>query len=252
MAWERKLPPDINQPSLSGSVMVDTWRGKLRVRAWPRKRGRKQTYKQKYLTDRFAEAAKLCKYCAVMEYERAVELAHGTGVYPQDLLRSNMCGGNLRLEDEDGTVWQKYIPWIEPVAFQGARLLRTSDLTVAGGVTTAIPWQNPILDTGAFWNAGTPTRLTIPEKVTVVSLDAALLSFANVSGQFVAFIEKNGSQRLTQAECDTSGGDGVSVSTGPVPVVEGDFFEVYCVCTNTRALDWDFSNFFGLTVLGAS
>lgn len=91
--------------SLSGKIMVDTVRGVLRVRAWPKKRGTPKSASQRWWNDWFTQANRLAKYADEMSQRRAIELTAGSGMYPRDIILSAMRGRLYTWRDQTGKQW---------------------------------------------------------------------------------------------------------------------------------------------------
>lgn len=125
------------------------------------------------------------------------------------------------------------------VAFSGAAVKRTSNWSLAGATTTGVPWQAAEYDTDGFWSSGAATRLTIPAGVNKVSLSGGLYGTSSVSNQLISTLVKNGARtELTPSqECDTPGNDAVSFGSGPIPVVQGDYFELFAYSSNARTIN---------------
>lgn len=85
--------------------MIDTVRGVLRVRAWPKKTGTPKSALQRWWNDWFRQANFLAKYTDGMSAARAIELTKGTGLYPRDIILRAMRGRLLFLTDETGKTW---------------------------------------------------------------------------------------------------------------------------------------------------
>lgn len=85
--------------------MIDTVRGVLRVRKWPKKRGPPKSAKQRFWVDWFIQANLLAKYADGMSQARAIAMTKGTGLYPRDVLLSAMRGRLYWWADETGWKW---------------------------------------------------------------------------------------------------------------------------------------------------
>jgi hypothetical protein len=252
MALNRLVPGGAKLPSLTGRVVVDTYRGKLRVRSWPRKRGKKMSYLQRWYTERFAEAAQLAKYAPTTEWERATELAKNTGLYPGDLIRSAILGGSFTLEDEDGNEWTRYHQIVHPVMFQGFRLIRTSNFALTGGVGTQIPWQMVQLDTAAFWSAGAPTDITVPAGVTQMSFSFGLRGTGAFNGTAIVQIRDTAPNYYAFNSTIGNLTPQLSCHTGPLQVSEGQVFQARAFVSVGATLLADTASYFSGVVLGAS
>lgn len=85
--------------------MIDTVRGVLRVRKWPKKRGTPKSPLQRWWNDWFRQANLLAKYADSMTQARAIALTKGTGLYPRDIILKAMRGRLYYFRDETGKVW---------------------------------------------------------------------------------------------------------------------------------------------------
>lgn len=74
-------------PSLSGNLMIDTYRGKLRVRKWPEKRGY-QGEKIAAINSKFADNHVLWRYAPPDLQIPWIEATSGTPYYPRDFFTS--------------------------------------------------------------------------------------------------------------------------------------------------------------------
>lgn len=97
--------------------------------------------------------------------------------------------------------------------------------------TTAIAWNSASYDTGSFWSAGSPTRLTVPAGVTLVRLcGGAYGYFSTGSGLIGSGIIKNGASGAGLPHNLTEGHTNsvpyiLSVCSAPVVTTAGDYFE---------------------------
>lgn len=85
--------------------MIDTVRGVLRVRRWPKKRGRPKSALQRWWNDWFKQANLLAKYADGLSQANAISMTKGTGLYPRDVLLSAMRGRLYWWIDETGWKW---------------------------------------------------------------------------------------------------------------------------------------------------
>lgn len=105
MATLKKLTRGIRSESLRGAFMVDTVRGVLRIRKWPRKRGTPKSAKQLWWIDWFKQANYLAKYVDGAAAARAIEITAGSGKYPRDIIVSAMRGRLYSWIDQNGKKW---------------------------------------------------------------------------------------------------------------------------------------------------
>ncbi len=99
------IPRSRRMPSLRNVVMIDTVRGVLRVRKWPKKRGTPRSALQRWWIDWFRQANLLAKYVDGASQARAIALTKGSGLYPRDVLLKAMRGRLYHFIDQDGNKW---------------------------------------------------------------------------------------------------------------------------------------------------
>lgn len=140
----------------------------------------------------------------------------------------------------NGVTWEKVDQVVDPLSpFLGARAVLSADLTSQDFTTAAaISWTEEVFDTsGSILDIGgvSPTRLTVPSDATIVEL-VACVSVANLTANDdVRFwISTNGGNTLNDAismGTVAALGDNPTtadvVSTGPLQVTAGDYFELY-------------------------
>ncbi len=85
--------------------MIDTLRGVLRVRKWPKKRGTPRSALQRWWIDWFRQANILAKYVDGASQARAIAMTKGSGLYPRDVLLKAMRGRLYHFVDQDGNKW---------------------------------------------------------------------------------------------------------------------------------------------------
>ncbi len=85
--------------------MIDVVRGVLRVRKWPRKRGKPKSASQLFWIDWFKQANLLAKYADPMTQARSKELTAHTGMYPRDIILAAIRGRLYTWVDENGWRW---------------------------------------------------------------------------------------------------------------------------------------------------
>ncbi len=105
MAVIRSLPDRRRSPAFSGRMMIDTVRGVLRVRRWPKKTGTPKSETQLWWIDWFRQANLLAKYADGMSQVRAKQMTKGSGMYPRDVLLKAMRGRLYFWIDQDGWKW---------------------------------------------------------------------------------------------------------------------------------------------------
>lgn len=231
--------------------MVDTYRGQVRLRAWPRKRGTPKSAAVRRQNAWFKDANQLAKVLEPTQMNLAIAMTKGTGLYPRDLLLKQMSGGMYALITDDGQEIPPRKRFRETIMFQGVILQLLSTQPLVTGLLTVITFPLPLLDTLGFWNPAEPTRVTIPAGINVVKIDAGWqgdVSTPNQREQIMIF--KNGSPYRNQ--------QGFSVSTpaqtvvmGSDHVVAGDFFELKIACPLAQSAKGTRLTFLTLNVLDA-
>lgn len=117
-------------------------------------------------------------------------------------------------------------------AFIGARATRTATFAVTGATETNVPFDSEAFDTNGFHDIATNnTRLTIPAGVDFVEIIGALSSITGLENDYSAWITKNGTTAypgVVGSGVRSLNGTrkGLSLSTGPLAVTEGDYFEL--------------------------
>ena len=91
--------------AIRGRVMIDTVRGVIRVRRWPKKPGPPRSALQRWWMDWFTQANLLAKYADPMSQARAIQMTKGSGLYPRDVLLKAMRGRLHWWADETGWKW---------------------------------------------------------------------------------------------------------------------------------------------------
>ena len=203
--------------------MVDTYRGVVRVRAWPKKRGPSKSKVVREQNAWFKAANAIAKIAAPSQLTAAIEATRNTGLYPRDLIVRAMGVGLIDIVDDAGNVITYRQDRIDPVAFQGAILELDVDAAIPINSVTPLTWPLPIKDTASFWDISEPTRLTIPAGVEQVEISARTLQLATKAGQLIILLTKNDAEFARQ-EHNMTAWHGATLNTGALDVVEGDYF----------------------------
>lgn len=237
-------------PAFSGLVIVDVWRGRLRVRKWPRKRGPRATLGQRIARDWFRQSVKMYPRIAPELQVEFMDAVKGSGLYPRDLFTKSIGRGIYEILLPDGTVIKQREKRMEDVAFQGVLLELTTPFFASVPPFQPVPWPLPVRDTATFWSAGEPTRITVPPGVEFLSLGFQMQMDTNGDRQFQARITKNGADIIAYAASRQNGARALQVSTGPLLVAEGDYFEALVWSDQTGNLFADARNRFWATIEG--
>jgi len=231
--------------------MIDTVRGSVRVRKWPRKRGKNLHPHTRYMMRWFKDACRKLRYVNAQDMDFAIKATKGTGLYPRDLLMIGMTEGLIDLYDETGREIKLKRQGIYPVSFQGIRLQRTSNFAVAASVPTDIPWPVPVIDTVGMWDPLAPTRIAIPAGVNIVRLTGSIR--ATVSTPILAnlYIVQTGGSTIVEQNINVAQWCGVALDSGPIPVIAGDSFRLGCVLSSARSLGFSKCTNFCCEILDA-
>lgn len=240
-----------NHPSFTGRVIVDTYRGKQRIRAWPRRRGTPKSEQVRDQNAWFKAANELAKRAAPSQIKATITATANVGLYPRDVLVRAMGAGLLDIVTPEGRVITYRQHFWSPIMFQGTIIRPPLAITPAVGVWFTIPWPLPLIDTAGLWNVATPTRLTIPAHIDIVAVECDIKQESTGGPLLAIRIVQNGTTDVAWAQATSSGTVGDHVSTGPIPVVQGDYFE--CLVFPTRAGDFPAGpTWWGATILETS
>lgn len=239
-------------PAIHGRFVVDSVRGQMRVRKWPRKRGTPKSAAVRRQNAWFKSANKLAKHCEPDQQRRAIAMTLGTGLYPRDLLLKCMSAGIIQPITADNRVLEYRRPRVDPVEFQGFQLRLTAGFLIGVGVLKAPDWPLPVRDTAAFWDVTQPDRITIPPGVTMMQFFAGGFSSAVFNGNFVGIIEDDVIVRYGRIDNTGSSDHGMTWATGPIPVTEGQQFFAKYFFTAHGWLAGDPQVYFGGNVVEAS
>lgn len=142
------------------------------------------------------------------------------------------------------------VAWKAPAAapvFSGAFVHNTGTQTVNATLST-LTWDAEDYDTDNWHdNVTNPERFTVPAGVAYIRLHAMCQDTTSVSGQLNLKYFKNGSDDFVgscTSEHETAGGDAIEMTSGVIPVVATDYFEVHAFATNSRTTNaGNFTNF---------
>jgi len=248
----RDVPEKLAFPSFSGRVIIDNYRGQMRFRSWPRKRGPKATPAQQVQRDWFKSANLRSKAVPGSQMATAIEAAKGTGLYPRDMFLRAMSTGFFELVYPDGTTNSPKRYFIEEVMFQGARLQLATNQAVPATTFYSVTYPLPVVDTAGFWSAAHPSRLTIPAGVTVVRLTGCIRATSATATRAGITCWMNGATVAASVDPNSVNFCSIEFDSGPLPVTTGDYFELKAYLGAARTLAAGPANFFGLEVLEAA
>jgi len=230
----RSGPNRLRYPALRGGVVVDTYRGKVRVRKWPRPRGKRLHPHTAYMNKWFRDACHKIAYADARAVDYAIKATKGTGLYPRDVLMAGMGAGLVNLVLPDGTPITHKRQGLHPVAFQGCRLQKTALQNILASTATALVWPLPVIDTAGMFNLGFPTRITIPAGINIVRLTAGCRANVATNTTVNLWIFKNGTTLIAEQNSNAAPWTAAGVDSGPLPVAAGDYFEVFVFLSAIR------------------
>lgn len=122
-------------PSLQGSLMVDTVRGSIRVRSWPKKRPGPRHPTNEWWTGWLKAATFLYRYQPAVVQGQLAAATKGTVWMPRDVFISAMRGRAWLLQDEQGRTYHP-MAYVKDVSesldaigqFPGMMMMRGSEL----------------------------------------------------------------------------------------------------------------------------
>ncbi len=222
-------------PSYSGKFMIDTVRGILRVRKWPKKRGTPKSALQRWWIDWFRQANLLAKYVDAASARRAIEITANSGMYPRDVLLAAMRGRLYTWQDQNGKVWhpmaaiQDISESLDVLAQNvGNVLVRAVDRWRAAGPTTpaigdALTYQGP--SAPPIWTAaGSGVSQQIVPGTPIV--------FDNTANEYVVDVSAFATVQVTLDDVDFAAADFVvpqlSIDNGATYKTAGtDYHRMY-------------------------
>lgn len=237
-------------PALHGRLMVDTINGRVRVRAWPKKRGPDVPHQVRIQNERFTAAQRLAKTAKGSVMNKFIDATKNTGLYPRDLFTKLCLAPPIEVEMLDGRVITYRRPQLESCLFQGFRLERTAPWGMPPTTLAAVPWDDPVIDTAAFWEAGFPSRITIPEGVAVIEFSAGIALSSTIPGPNTLYLARIAPTQQFVAMQEWGELRRATLTTGPMPVQEGEQYEVQVFFQGTRETR-PVATFFTGTILAA-
>lgn len=238
----------------------------MRRRAWPSPRGAPRSAAQREAQDRFRIVQKAAAYLApdaLIYIRKATEdspllvrdvvtmqlygrwlaftLPDGRTLMPQPPINDvsealdvlgNTVGSFLR-RTPDG--WRT-VPGPTVYPFRGCSVSYVNaSINISAGFV--VPWNVEAFDTDNFHsNTVNPSRFTIPAGVSYVEVTMQVVAFAVTAGtNWEANVRKNGVffQYCCGGEAGGAIGAFLTGTSGPIPVVQGDYLDIVIRCTDT-------------------
>lgn len=213
-------------PALTGRLVISTSRGQLRAQAWPKPRGKSQPRQSRQWVERFVQAQKDIRRIAPSQMLAAIEATKHGSLYPRDVLLKAGTVGLMDITTALGGTVHHQTPFVDAMVFNGAFSRLATNKTFGTGSFITITWPLPVLDTAAFWSAAQPARFTVPEFIEVVRVSAGLVAVNTSTDRYGVRILDQASNQLARQLISASGVKGLSITTGPLAVNQGDFFTV--------------------------
>lgn len=137
---------------------------------------------------------------------------------------------------------------LDTLAFRGAILYLTGTVSVTVGTYT-VSWTGASTDTDSFWASGSPTRITIPSGVSYVQISCNVGCTSSTMNNIQ--ITRNGLSTFMpkMGSGGTPNYEWINLSSGPIAVSSGDYFEVTGSFDNPSTVD-GLDCYFSLQVLG--
>jgi len=165
-----KMPPR-RLESLRGVVMVDMVNGKIRIRKWPRPRGKPKDPTVQANNELFAQGNKAWKYLSAVQQDTFRDAVEGSPLLPRDLQTAMTFNRLFLFELEDGRV-------IYPVKLKREVSEALDTITQTVGQTlirTAEGWEGQTPPTFGAWEFVQTIAITgSPSEVTFAWPDDAL------------------------------------------------------------------------------
>lgn len=130
------------------------------------------------------------------------------------------------------------------------RVKRTAVQSVPNATPTSLAWQAADENLGGGWLVANPSRMTVAQGVTSVRLDGTVRFEANATGYRQVLVKKNGAWAqglpiITAVPISGQPTD-ISISTGVLDVVPGDYFEIEVTQTSGGSLNVDNAVTYGI------
>lgn len=138
--------------------------------------------------------------------------------------------------------------------FRGALVRRSTNVTIGTtGTYFPLSWETAVYDTDTLWASGSPTRLTVPPRVTKVRLVGNIEWDVSPTNQLLE-IRKNGSATDGGGSVIVRGDSGYTnqmrnVASAVLPVMPGDWFELAVYIGNSATLRGGSRTWFALEIV---
>ena len=211
--------------------MVDTFRGQLRVRKWPKKRGTSKNPLVVRQNEWFRDMNRLLKFAAPRQQRVAIEATKRSGLYPRDLLMMSASEGLFDIQEPGVGIIRKRRFGVQKVAFQGVRTSLLANVPVAAATSVSLTWTLPSIDTSGMWDISAPKFLTIPENVDIVEFSGGYAFTGGVATDTFMSVQRSDGLILARDDRRGTFNSRGTFTTGPLNVVAGEQYEFIAFST---------------------
>ena len=245
----RSIPDLQGFMALKGRIIVDTYRGQVRIRSWPRKQSAETKRKNGNQIRWFKAAREMAKWAEPSQINLAKDVVKGTGLYPGDLQMMAAAGNLIPVIFNDPVNYTKWQPRIDPVSFQGIRAPLEANQTLVVNLRIVAVWGLPDFQTTEFWTPGDPTHYVIPQGVTKVAVMTSTKLTTNSAPFAFTEIDFNDGLAINLTQVGNTTGGRALCATGPITVTGGNTFSVNVFSSIAGILDKNSVTWFTLEVL---
>lgn len=241
-------PWRLRRPALLRGVMVDTFRGQMRVRAWPRKRGRAKSAAVREQNEWFKQANKLTRLAPPSQQRTAIEATKLSGLYPRDLLMRSISGGVFDILQPDGQLLKVRRKAVVLAGFQGVRLIQAISQTFSTPGQNPVTWATAVVDTAGMFAPLFPTLLTVPAGINLIEFTmGAQLEVGGFASNFT--IERTDGKTIARYAAAAGQAGWATINSGPIDVLPAEQYR----CTvnpgaGSRVLTAGNSTYFSATI----
>lgn len=207
--------------------MVDTFRGQLRVRKWPKKRGTSKNPLVVRQNDWFRDMNRLLKFAAPRQQVVAIETTKRSGLYPRDLLMMAASEGLFDIQEPGVGIIRKRRFGVQKVAFQGIRTSLLANVPVPANVATPLTWTLPSIDTSGMWDVSAPDFLTVPENVDIMEFSGGYDFTGGVATDTAMWVQGPGGIVICRDDRRGTFNSRGTFSSGPLIVTPGDQYRFF-------------------------